>query len=296
MYSLSEKPRLNVSTYDQVSGMLIAVLVSLGFVVTLMVAIWYSSRTWLPTPPVAVKVIKDVGGSGKGIGEGKRPIAEEFDEPSPEETPAAAGDAKAAETDALNAISLTAQPDVLAELTLGETSSAKGNGIGIGTGDDPRNPGPGNGPGTEIGTPAAERWEVRLNPSTMEEYARKLDYFEIELGLAGGGSPLVTYVTAVATLKPKVRTGSPKDENRLRFMHRSGVLHDADRRLVQKAGVDPGGKVVFQFYSPATYQTLLRLENEYLGNRSISEVRRTIFGVKQLGDKFEFFVISQEYR
>ena len=58
----------------------------------------------------------------------------------------------------------------------------------------------------------------------------------------------------------------------------------------------PFGKVVFQFYSHPTYQTLLKLENQALGNRSISEVRRTVFGVKQQGDKFEFYVISQEYR
>jgi hypothetical protein len=44
------------------------------------------------------------------------------------------------------------------------------------------------------------------------------------------------------------------------------------------------------------YQTLLKLENVRMGKRRIREVRRTVFGVKTVGAKYEFFVISQEYR
>jgi hypothetical protein len=79
-------------------------------------------------------------------------------------------------------------------------------------------------------------------------------------------------------------------------MHRSGALREADRTLVKKAGVDPSGKIVFQFYSQETYDKLLLLENIQKGQRRIIEIRRTIFGVKQNAGKYEFFVISQEYR
>jgi hypothetical protein len=130
----------------------------------------------------------------------------------------------------------------------------------------------------------------------VDEYARQLDFFQIELGVAGGGSPVVTYVTNLSSSKPTVRTGNPQDEKRLRFLHRSGALREADRSLVKMAGVDPTDKVVFQFYSVETYTRLLVLENNQKGQRRISEVRRTIFGVRQAAGKYEFFVISQEYR
>ena len=283
---------LSVSAYDQVSGMLISVLTAFGFVVGLMFLAWWSSRIYIPEPAVPVMVLEDVGGGGKGSGGGERVVEEEFEEPSTDEIPPAA-EPKVEES--LDAISLAAsQPEVMAELTLGELSSSSGNGEGTGQGDG-RGPGPG-GPGTSDGIPSWERWEVRLNATTLDEYARQLDFFKIDLAVAGGGSPVVTYVSNVSTPKPTVRTGAPKDEKRLRFMHRSGALREADRKLVQKAGVDPSGKVVFQFYSPETYTKLLTLENIHKGQRRIIEIRRTVFGVRQTAGKYEFFVISQEYR
>ena len=283
---------MGVSAYDQVAGILIAMLVIVGFIVGLMFLIWWSSRLWLPRPAIPVMVLEDVGGGGSGSGGGERPVEEEFEEPSTDEIPATA-EPKVEES--LDAISLAAtQPEVVAELTLGEMSSSSGNGEGTGQGDG-RGPGPG-GPGTSDGIPSWERWEVRLNASTLDEYARQLDAFKIELALAGGGSPVVTYVSNVSSAKPSVRTGSPKDEKRLRFMHRSGALREADRRLVQKAGVDPAGKVIFQFYSPETYTALLTLENIHKGQRRIIEIRRTVFGVRQTAGKYEFYVIGQDYR
>lgn len=280
---------LRVSTYDQVSGMLVAVLCISTFIVGMMFLIWFSSQVWLPKPAVPVMVLEDVGGGGSGTGSGMGSAEQQFEEPPAEEL-AEVVEPKLEET--LDAISLAVTPQV-AELTMYEPSSF-GNGEGTGRGDG-RGPGPG-GPGTSDGIPAWERWEVRLNASTTEEYAKQLDFFKIELAVAGGGNPNVTYVSNVTADKPKVRVGNPKEEKRLRFMHRSGQLRDADRRLVTKAGVDPNGKVVFQFYSPETYTNLLTLENIAKGQRRIAEVRRTVFGVKASGGRYEFFVISQDFR
>lgn len=282
---------LGVSAYEQVSGMLIACLMIFSFVALMLFMAWFSTRLWIPKPAIPVLVLEDVGGGGKGSGEGERYVEEEFEEPAATEmqdttTP------KVEET--LDAISLAvSQPEVMAELTLGEKSSSWGNGEGKGQGDGK---GDGFGPGTAKGVPAWERWEVRLNAATPEEYAKQLDFFKIELAAAGGGSPVVTYVTNVTAAKPTVRTGNPKDEKRLRFMHRSGVLKEADKKLVTKAGVDVGSKVIFQFYSQETYTNLLTLENIAMKPRTISDVRRTVFGVKDLGGRYEFYVISQEYR
>jgi hypothetical protein len=282
---------LQVSAYDQVSGMLLSVLMILSCMVALMVVIWWSSRTWLPTPALEVMVLEDVGGGGQGVGGGTEVTEPNFEEPAVEEltevTPPKV-------EDLIDAISLetTTQQLEEAELTITPPSSSWGNGKGNGQGDGV---GDGSGPGTKAGTPAWERWEVRLNVATPDEYKKQLDFFKIELAVAGGGSPVVTYVTNVSTT-PKVRTGKPIEEKRLRFMHRSGALRKADQAIVSKAGVDPSGKLIMQFYAKETYDTLLTLENIAMKPRSISDVRRTVFGVRGSAGKYEFYVISQDYK
>jgi len=127
------------------------------------------------------------------------------------------------------------------------------------------------------------------------EYAKLLDFFKVELGVAGGGRETVDYISNLSAPKPTVRTGDPKKENRLRFLHRSGELRQADRRLAANAGVKTDGRIVFQFYDQATYNKLLALENAKMAPRRIREVRRTIFGVRGAPGRYEFYVIDQHY-
>jgi hypothetical protein len=134
-----------------------------------------------------------------------------------------------------------------------------------------------------------------MSAASLDEYARQLDYFRVELGVAGGGNPNVVYIANLAAARPAVRVGNPRDERRLRFLHRSGELRQADRQLAAKAGVNTEGRVVFQFYDENMYRRLLTLEAARRGTRRIAEVRRTIFGVKKTGALYEFFVIDQHY-
>ena len=43
------------------------------------------------------------------------------------------------------------------------------------------------------------------------------------------------------------------------------------------------------------YRTLLGLEAARKGNRRISEVRRTVFGIRAVGSRYDFYVIEQQY-
>jgi len=172
-------------------------------------------------------------------------------------------------------------------------ASSWGRGEGTGSGDG-RGPGPG-GPGTSDGIPAYERWEVRMTSTSIAEYARQLDFFGVELAVAGGGNPNVEYVSKVSATPPTKKIGNPKDERRLRFMHRSGQLREMDREIVRRAGINPDGRVVFQFYSQEMYTNLLTLENVRKGTRRIKEIRKTIFGVRGTAGRYEFFVIDQLY-
>jgi hypothetical protein len=278
---------MGVSRYDQVSGMLVAVLCILGFITLMMFMIWLSTRMFWLSPAVPVKVLEDVGGGGSGesFAGGER----QLEEPSPEEVREVT---EPSVVESLQAISSVVTAEAV-ELEALEGSSSVGRGQGEGTGDG-RGKGPG-GPGTSDGIPAYDRWEIRMSAGNLDEYARQLDFFQVELGVAGGGNPNVEYASKLATATPRVRQGAPKDEKRLRFLHRSGELRQADRQLVAKAGINVAGRVVFQFYPQETYLQLLTKEHERMGSRRIKDVLRTVFGVRNAGGRYEFYVIDQQY-
>jgi hypothetical protein len=284
-------PSLRASRYDQVASILVSALIVLGVVTLTMFLIWLSSRLVFVTPAVPVTVLEDVGGGGSGPG------------------PLSGGQGEL-EAPSLNEMAIPTEPPIeqsigtvasvvaarMAELDVLDGDATPGSGLGKGEGTgigDGR--GKGTGPGTAAGVPAYERWEVRMSAASLTEYARQLDFFHVELGVAGGGNPQVDYISNLAAAKPSVRTGDPKEERRLRFLHRSGELREADRQLAAKAGVKTDGRIVFQFYDQQTYQTLLALEATRKGSRRISEVWRTIFGVRKAGAGYEFFIIDQQY-
>jgi hypothetical protein len=279
---------LRVSRYDQVAVTLISTLLVFGSITLLMFLVWLSSRLVWEAKAVPVTVLEDVGGGGSGTVLGSE---QQFEEPSPAEVQQTAAEQVSVEQtlSSISAVVAAKAPDF--DAIYGSPSLGSGEGTGMGDG---RGRGPG-GPGTSDGIPAYERWEIRMSAENLDEYAKQLDFFKVELGVAGGGSPNVDYISNVSAAKPTVRVGDPKSEHRLRFLHRSGELRAADRQLAAKAGVKTDGRVVFQFYNEATYKNLLAIEAARKGNRRIKDVRKTVFGVRSNRGQYEFFVIDQQY-
>jgi hypothetical protein len=278
---------LGVSRYDQVAGLLVAVLMVFGFVTFMMFLIWLSSQLFWVRAAAPVTMLEDVGGGGSGqLQTGER----EMEEPNPEELQELTEPPVEQSLEAISSIvNVEAEQLETLESSLG-AGLGKGQGTGVGDGT-----GPGTGAGTSDGIPAWERWEIRMRADSDAEYAKQLDFFKVELGVAGGGNPNVEYVSNLASAKPTIRRGDPKDEQRLRFLHRSGELRQADRRLAAKAGVKTDGRVVFQFYDQQTYNLLLSLEAAKKGNRRIKDVRRTVFAVRGSAGRYEFYVVEQQY-
>lgn len=285
-----ERSALRATRYDQVASLLLASLVVMGSLTLLMFLVWLSNRMSYATPAVPVTVLEDVGGGGSGTVLGSE---QQFEEPSPAEMQPASSSAVVSSPDqAFSSLANIVAANVQ-ELDTVYGSPSVGTGEGTGTGSG-KGKGPG-GPGTSDGIPPYERWEIRMSAANLDEYAKQLDFFKVELGVAGGGNPNVDYISNLSSASPKRRTGEPTDEHRLRFLHRSGELRAGDRQLAERAGVKTDGRVVFQFYDQSTYQLLLGLEAAQKGNRRIKEVRRTVFGVRSVRGRYEFYVIEQQY-
>src|SRR5207237_1189423 len=110
---------------------------------------------------------------------------------------------------------------------------------------DSTGPGP-SGPGPSDGLPAWERWEIKFAAHDRNVYAQQLDFFKVELGVAGGGIAEVDYCSNVSAATPNRRFGKPQDEKRLFFLNKAGDLREADRALATKAGIEVGDRVIFQ--------------------------------------------------
>jgi hypothetical protein len=180
---------------------------------------------------------------------------------------------------------------VAASLETFETDAlltAKGSGRG-----DSRPPGP-EGEGDDV-VPPWERWEIRYSTASIEEYARQLDFFHIELG-AAGGSKLIDYAYNLSNNPPARRQGSGKDEKRVYLTWRSGTLRQFDEQLLARAGIPTSGRIVMQFIPEEVYNELHRLEFENARGRPPTEWLRTIFGVRSVGRGFELYVIDQTFR
>jgi hypothetical protein len=276
---------MEVSNYERVSSMLIALLMIFGFIVLLMLLIWFSSQFSFRRPVVPVTMIDDLGGGGRG---NSTPNSEEtLDEVMPDEVQEVQ-EVNVERTLSEVATAVTAQTMTL-DMLPGKTGFGKGQGNGMGDG---RGPGPG-GPGTAKELPS---WEVRYNATTIDIYAQQLDFFGIELGVAGGGKTNVDYASNFSRPKPSNRTGDGSKEGRRYLLWRKGPLAAADKELLKKAGIDSQGRIVLQFVPEPTEKLMATLEMQYAKGRKLQEIRRTVFGVRGTPGKYEFYVLEQDYR
>ncbi|HEV7279784.1 MAG TPA: hypothetical protein VGN57_06175 [Pirellulaceae bacterium] len=277
---------IKVSLYDRLASLLTALLFLTGAGFALLLAIWLT--TFVYTIPVSPPVeYVELGGGDPNQG-----IAQDLEEPGVEEM-ADVQEPQIAETiEALTAV----MSDKAATLeAISGKSSLMGAGSGLG---DARSAGPGGGGNANV-VPTWERWQVRFATNDIAVYARQLDYFQIELGAIGGGTPEVFYARNLAQSAPTTRmVPNGKEETRLRFNYTDPIMKGLDRQLLTKAGVDASKKEPLQFYPGETAALLAQAEQAYAAknNKRIEEIRRTVFGVRPGGGGYEFFVIEQLYR
>lgn len=280
------KPRyaLAVSTYDRVASSILALILLVGASVLVLAVIVYTSRIFARQAAIPVTLTQVGGGSATpntGIGRDPEPMGVEDGLELPQ--PQLEG-ALAAVSDAIS----DSQTSLSDETFEGDPLSSRGSGLG-----DSRDAGPG-GEGIPERIPRTERWEIRFARENLQSYAKQLDYFRIELAMLGDDNR-VHYASNVSEASPQKKTQSPELEDRLYMTWRSGPLQAADRELLSRAEISAKNGIILQFYPPEVENALSQIELAFAGARSINQIRKTIFGIKQQAEEYSFYVIEQKY-
>ena len=276
--------QLKVSPYDQVSSLLISLLILVGAAVGLMFVLWLTAQLVLRPRGFPFKLVENVGGRG--------PHAEGFERdlepPGFEELPELREPQLEADLEAVtnDPSALTAALEVLDTLSTISTRGEEQRG-------DSRPPGP-LGEGDDI-IPRWERWEIRWASTSVEAYARQLDFFEIELAALGGGLA-IDYATNLTKARPDRRSGTPKQETRLYMTWSNGTLVDFDRTLLGRAGIVIARRELMQFYPEQIENRLAMLELQNADGRTAKDFLRTVFEVRPRGRGYEFVVTDQTFR
>ena len=283
-------PVMRVTLYDSVSSWAISLFVGVLVACLGVVTVWITTRPPKPPDAVPVELVELPG----GFEDGSPDETLRVDSPEPEARDAVPADSMSEQTEIAEAIeavvemSEAATQQVQQQFDSGIQNAGK-VGSAKGTGRRALGMGPGTG-----GIPREQRWFVKFGErASLEEYAKQLDFFKIELGALLPDGRLA-YLSSLTSPIPQVRyVQSGSDEARLYMTWQGGDRRAADAQLFAKANVVVrGDTIIFHFYPKAMENTLAQLELAYR-NRSVKQIRRTYFAVEPAGAGYQFSVFRQ---
>jgi hypothetical protein len=290
------------SAYDQVTSLLMAVVLSAILVVGWLALVYATNQAYAARVTSPLQIIEVFGGGG-GSRDGTAGSTEKIDVAGAEAAPAASNNEEAAgdfeepslvQTPGAMLEAFTDTGQSLAEVDLGAVMPSGGTVASgrraskLGTGG----PGLGFGPG-DGGVAPENRWSIIYNPGqTIDEYARQLDALGVEMAVVADADQLL-YISHFSSAKPSTRHGSGRGDHRLYFLWQGRGRKESDMALLKKAGVEVGEGVMFQFYPPEAERQLSELEVRYKG-RQPGEIRVTRFSVVPSGNSYKFQVVAQE--
>jgi hypothetical protein len=267
---------------------IVSLLVLVGLSVAVLLFIWLGSKlsAHTRTVPVALQT-EPTGGSPSGASSDGVTLDAPTVQEIQRETQIALPEFRRT-LDAVDALLAKDRGELDVTLDRLEQFSS-GGGKSVGTGNAPAF---GSGDGTG-GIPRSQRWEISFaSGETLDDYRRELDYFGIELG-AVSSAGAVEYVRGLSRNSPLVDRDRKSNETRLYMQWRRGSPRlDADRRLLEGAGVSTAGKTLVQFIPPELEERLGRLEFDF-AQRDAGKIRKTRFATRSDGDGFAIYVEDQ---
>jgi hypothetical protein len=279
-----KSPVLSPTRYDAVWSAMIVIVSGLAITVFFLIMLWLSNRPVAPPAEPPIIWVEDPGGDPDGAPD------ETFQLDAAEEIQ----EEVAVEETIENVIELSEAATQVVQPTTEYESEQVESGKVVGTGRRPLGDGPGNG-----GYGREQRWFVRFaDGGTIDEYARQLDYFKIELGALLPDKSLV-YLTNLSEPQPTKRVVTAKDqaeEKRLYMVWRTAGRRKADEELFQKAGIDARGAIIMHFYPPEQESALAKLEEAHRQKKP-KDILRTYFTVRADGaGGYVFQVAGQQAR
>lgn len=299
------------SAYDRVSSLLLSLVIGASLIVGFLWLVNYTNQAYAAKTPPPVELI-EVYGDGNGGGpdgeaggtgvseeiagtekgapsDGTSEDAGQFEEPAVQQAsstvldPFTSADNADAET---GEVSSSDQPSNSNSSTGSSVKrSFKGNGLkGFGTGKN-------NGPG---GMSRELRWVFEVPPGQgVQEYARMLDYFGIELGTRAGSNQ-ITYGSNFSSGSPQRRTGLSRQEERMYLSWAGQSRRKYDIELLTSAGIKvDANSFIIQFMPKKIEDKIAQTEYNFKG-RQPGEIKKTKFKIVSSGNTFDFQVISQE--
>jgi len=249
---------LKVTRFERVSGLLLASIAVVFFLVACLFFVWLNGPK---------EVVAD--SSGKPL----NPIPQEWDSPEVFDVVLDLPD-----IDLENKQSFEDEVKSIPSLT---DQLSKTNAGGF-TGDDRTNQRSGPGPGDPTATiPPHKRWVIRYEPKNIDEYATQLESLGTEIGAVDLESDSITRISRLTDKQPFTTKSSRQIENdrdQIFFAHSSKRLKKWDLVLLRKAGLGSDYGIV-HFLSNETAAKLGQIELKYLDSQNISleSVRTTEF-------------------
>lgn len=268
----------NVSSFDQLNAALIAMIVLIGFLVTVLFMLWFTSVFDFSKRTAVQMTYLEPAGNEKPEGfedDVLEPGVEEFPEV---ETPQLK-DALEAVTDAVSSIR--------ANLEKRDGDAAE---MGKGGGYGSREGGPGSGNSNVV--PEYKRWQIEYESNDINVYAQQLGYFDITIGCVHKIDNDILLVQNIGN-GAQVKTSDRKTQGKtLRFGHTKRRMLEWDKQLSKRAGVNINDRLMTQFYPMKTRVLLRNVEQAHLEKmrKTLPDVRQTVFKVIPSGAGFEYQV------
>lgn len=270
--------QLQVSSYDRASSLLLSLLVIVGAAVLGLLIVFFARQFRNTQIAIPVKALNP----GERTPEAAMGLKEDIEPPGLEEAPELEQPNLQDTLNALaNAVS-TKQAILSDEAIDSPFEASKGKGLG-----DARQAG--NGSGDAIREP---RREMRFEPSSIEEYARFLDAYGIEIAVCGSDQNIY-YASKLSQAAPATRSAPWNKEQRYSMRAAGPPLAPLDLRLARKAGISDKGPLILTYYPPETWGILMKLEQDASGGKSMEFLQFTAFRVTAESGRFTFSVEEQ---
>lgn len=174
-------------------------------------------------------------------------------------------------------------------------TSITGDGLGDKRKRPPRGPrGPDISP-RKLASQSTSHWVLSFSIRSEKEYLQQVDDLNIELGYVSKTTSAIDYASKVATKTPTHRVGVRADEKRHLFMTSNKITLKWHEKVFNGLGVELDGKIGARFFPDDVIKKMKQLESDQLKKLGLpkdKKIRRTSFGLRRDGEKWEFYVVD----